>query len=190
MITGQINNFPIDNNNPITYNNRTDKPMNLPIEELITALNANTAALRDVLAASGTAPAPVAAAPEPAPEPAPKRTRKATAPVEVVVADEETPEIPETTTPTKVSTAPAKDDTPNVPAPVAPGQPEAGEHVDVDEVIAKINSTLKARMLSGDPDAVKQGFVTLRKKYGVERINELRNEPAKLLAVLAATEKL
>jgi len=156
--------------------------MNIPIDELITALNENTAALRAVLAASSATaaepPAKGKGKAKPAPEPEPDPT------------PEPEPEPEESLTPTKVTTAPAKDDTPHVAAPVAPGQPEAGEHVDVDEVLAQIQSTLKKKMLEGDAKVVQDAFVTIRKSYGVERINELKGEPSKLIAILKKTQAL
>lgn len=172
------------------------------ITELTAALKENTAALRDVLAASSADVKVVhTITPAPAPEPAKKgkAAKAAPAPVEQAApapapeetpAEATTPEPEPDLTPTKVPTAPAKDDTPHVPAPVAPGQPEAGEHVDVDEVLAQITSTLKKKMVDGDAKAVQDAFVVIRKGYNVERINELRSQPAKLLEVLRKTQAL
>jgi hypothetical protein len=151
------------------------------ITELIAALNANTAAH------TGTA----------APTPAPAKKGK-TAPLAVVepepepeTEEEEAPEEVTTPTPTPAKGGKAKD-TPNVPAKAAPapGQPEAGEHVDPDEVIAQIQTAVKAKMLSGDPEAVKAAWTAVQKGFGITRVAELRNDPAKLLEALAKAKAL
>lgn len=106
---------------------------------------------------------------------------------------------PETTeevtdlTPTKVAAPKPVDDTPNVPAsaPPSPGQPVAGEHVDTDEVIAQINSIVKGKLMAGDTALKKAQWEKIRKdKYGVDRISELKSQPAKLLAALADAKAL
>ena len=160
------------------------------LEDLITAINENTAALRDVLA-SGTAPTnvvPIAAeklAEKPAKPAKASKPTPATAPVAEVAPDEEE----ETPTPTPTPAAKATD-TPHVPAPSAPGQPAAGEYVDVDEVISKIQATVKAKLMKGDTEQLKKDWETIRKSYGVDRITELRNDPAKLLDALKKAEAL
>jgi hypothetical protein len=155
------------------------------ITELIAALNANTAAH------TGTA------APTPAPAPVAAKKSKA-APLAVVepepepeTEEEEAPEEVTTPTPTPAKGGKAKD-TPNVPAKAAPapGQPEAGEHVDPDEVIAQIQTAVKAKMLSGDPEAVKAAWTAVQKGFGITRVAELRNDPAKLLEALAKAKAL
>lgn len=146
------------------------------ITELIAALNANTAAH------TGTA----------APTVAPKKGKLAVvAPEPEPETEEETPEEVTTPTPTPTKTAKAKD-TPNVPAKSAPapGQPEAGEHVDVDETISAIQAAVKAKMLAGDPEAVKAAWTAVQKGFGIARVAELRNDPAKLLDALAKAKAL
>lgn len=94
-------------------------------------------------------------------------------------------------TPTKVDAPKAAKDTPHVPAPSVPGQPQANEHVDVDEVISSINTLVKAALQSAeDVAAVKKQWETIRKGYGVDRISDLLNDPASLLAALAQAKKL
>jgi len=155
------------------------------IEQLIAehtaALKENTAALRENTAAltgGNTA--------------APKKGK--TAPL-AVVADHEpeegTPE--EVATPTPVATKGTKAaDTPHVPAKSAPapGQPDAGEHVDPDEVIASVQATVKAKMLQGDPEKVKTAWTAILKGYGIARVADLRNDPARLLDALAKAKAL
>ena len=101
------------------------------------------------------------------------------------------PEVTDTT-PTKVEVAKVVDDTPNVPAAhVEPGQPAAAEHVDVDEVLAQINKIVKGKLMSGDTAIMKNKWEQIRKgKYGVERMSDLRNDPAKLLAALEDAKAL
>jgi len=156
------------------------------IEQLIAehtaALLANTAALRENTAAlTGTA-APAATKPA---------KGKPLAVVELPEPEEEPAEEVTTPTPTPTKGAKAKD-TPNVPAKSAPapGQPEAGEHVDVDETIAQIQATVKSKMLKDDPEAVKAAWGAVQKGYGIARVAELRNDPAKLLEALAKAKAL
>lgn len=148
------------------------------LTKLIEALNANTAAH------TGTA----------APTVAPKKGKLAVvAPEPEPETEEETPEEVTTPTPTPTPTKTAKaKDTPNVPAKSAPapGQPEAGEHVDVDETIAAIQAAVKAKMLAGDPEAVKAAWTAVQKGFGIARVAELRNDPAKLLDALAKAKAL
>ena len=155
------------------------------ITELIAALNANTAAHAGT-AAPTAVEAPVAA------------KKGKTAPLAVVAEEPEAGSVPdpgltdtEVPTPTPAKGAKAKD-TPNVPAKSAPapGQPEAGEHVDPDEVIAQIQAAVKAKMLSGDPEAVKAAWTAVQKGFGIARVAELRNDPAKLLEALAKAKAL
>ena len=148
------------------------------LTELIAALNANTAAHLGT-----AAPTPATAkkgklavvAPEPEPE----------------TEEDEAPEEVNTPTPTPAKGAKTKD-TPNVPAKSAPapGQPEAGEHVDPDEVIAQIQAAVKAKMLSGDPETVKAAWTAVQKGFGIARVAELRNDPARLLEALAKAKAL
>ena len=153
------------------------------ITELIAALNANTAAH---LGAANTA-APATSAPA---------TKKAKAAPAVVAPEEPAPEeaptvTAETPTPTPAKAAKAAD-TPHVPAAAAPapGQPDAGEHVDPDEVISSIQATVKAKMLAGDPDTVKAAWTAVQKGFGIARVAELRNDPARLLEALAKAKAL
>ena len=165
--------------------------MNIQLQELIDAITENTKALRDVLAASGTA-APEVEAPKKAPKKA--KLEVVTPEPEPVITESEMESFPTTDeelTPTPTPAPAAKaDDTPHVPAPTTPGQPEAGEYVDVDEVISKIQKTVKDKMMSGDTESVKKTWETIRKGYGIDRIAELRNEPAKLLEALAKAQSL
>jgi hypothetical protein len=98
--------------------------------------------------------------------------------------------------PTKIEKKPAKKtavaDTPSVPSrDNEPGGPVAGEHVDVDEVLAEITATVRKKITeSADPDAVKNAWSAVREKLGAERISDLKSEPAKLLQALAAAKKL
>ena len=158
---------------------------------LTEALNENTAAIKQHIAALGTAekPAPKKPAAKPPvvlpdPEPEPE------APTAEEPAAEE---VEETLVPTKVAVKTKASDTPNVPAMRQPdaGQPEAGEHVDVDEVIAQINSTVKSKLLkAADPEPLKTKWATIRKAYGVDRIADLRGNPAALLKALAQAKAL
>jgi hypothetical protein len=98
--------------------------------------------------------------------------------------------------PTKIEKKPAKKtavaDTPSVPSrDNEPGGPVAGEHVDVDEVLAEITATVRKKITeSADPDAVKNAWSAVREKLGAERISDLKSKPAKLLQALAAAKKL
>ena len=159
------------------------------LQELTQALKDNTAAINTMLAAGETKPEkPVAkkakaAKPEPTPEPTPEPE------------PEPEPEQPEVinTTPTKVAVTKAVDDTPSVPAKTPPeqGQPIAAEHVDVDEVLAQINTIVKGKLMSGDTAAMRNKWEQIRKgKYGVDRMSDLKNDPAKLIAALADAKAL
>jgi hypothetical protein len=159
------------------------------LKEHIAALNANTEALNANTAAHlGTASA--------APAPAAKKAKAApavAAPEEPTPPDTPAPEEPETPTPTPTPAKAAKAaDTPHVPAAAAPapGQPDAGEHVDPDEIISSIQATVKAKMLAGDPDAVKAAWTAVQKGFGIARVAELRNDPARLLEALAKAKAL
>ena len=126
------------------------------------AVNANTAALEGKACLTGS----------------PKAT---------TVAEAATP------TPTKTkATKPPVDDTPSVPAAAAPapGQPVAAEHVDVDETIAQIQTVVKKKMMEGVAADVKAAWTEVLKGYGVPRIAELRNDPAKLVEALGKANAL
>jgi len=100
---------------------------------------------------------------------------------------------PVTPTPTKTkATKPPVDDTPSVPAAAAPapGQPVAAEHVDVDETIATIQTVVKKKMMEGVAADVKAAWTEVLKGYGVPRIAELRNDPAKLVEALGKANAL
>lgn len=169
------------------------------IQELTEALNENTAAIKQHIAALGAAPATVAApapakkAPtkklevvaDPEPEPEPEEAEE--------TVEEETPEPEPDLTPTKVAVKTKSNDTPNVPSKghTPDGQPTAGEHVDVDEVIAQINATVKGKLLkAADPEPLKVKWAGIRKAYGVDRIADLRGNPAALLKALAQAKAL
>ena len=159
----------------------------MPIETELAAntaaLKENTAALLAFVAASGT---PVKSAkatltvvePEPQTEPAPEPQTEIALPAK----------IEKKTTPKKVAVA----DTPSVPSrDNEPGGPVAGDHVDVDEVLAEITAIVRQKITeSADPDKVKTAWTGVREKLGVERISDLKSEPAKLLQALAAAKKL
>jgi hypothetical protein len=89
----------------------------------------------------------------------------------------------------------AADDTPSVQPKVAePGAPAAGEHVDVDEVIAEIGEIVKQKIVAaaatGEDDAVKEAWGKVREGFKVARIGELKGRPADLLKALAAAKAL
>lgn len=166
--------------------------------QLISALQENTAALK------GTLAIPVTEKPEAPSEPEKRKRAAKLAVVEPPVEeppapaaedddDDDTPTlvVDGTLSPTKVEAPKAAKDTPHVPAPSIPGQPQANEHVDVDEVISSINALVKAALQSAeDVAAVKKQWETIRKGYGVDRISDLRTNPAALLAALAQAKKL
>ena len=132
------------------------------LNELIQALRENTAALQ---ARSNSAPHE---SPEDAPE-----------------------VISEDTRPTPVATKKVKAGTPSIPAKVVtPNQPEAADHVDVDEVIAEIQSVVKRKMVEGKPEEVKTAWTTVLKGYGIPRIAELRNDPVRLVEALGKAKEL
>jgi hypothetical protein len=96
-------------------------------------------------------------------------------------------------TPTRVDSKPITDDTPHVAAKTPPmaGQPVAGEHVDVDEVISDINSIVKSKLLKADDlEASKKKWAGIRGAYKVERVSDLRNNPAALLDLLEKAKNL
>jgi hypothetical protein len=144
------------------------------------ALKENTAAFLAFVAASGT----------------PAKVSKAA----LTVVEPEPPSDPEPQTeialPTKIEKKPAKKtavaDTPSIPSrDNEPGGPVAGEHVDVDEVLAEITAIVRQKITeSADPEKVKTAWTGVREKLGVERISDLKSEPAKLLQALAAAKKL
>jgi hypothetical protein len=154
------------------------------IEDIIAkhteALNANTEAIKAHTAALLGTPVKEESA-----KPAPKGKVKPT-----VVPEPEEPEAD--MTPTKVEVKKKLDDTPNVPSKTAPapGQPDAAEHVDVDETIAQVQSIVKRKLDEGDAAAVKVAWQAVLKKFGVPRVAELRNDPARLLQALAAAKAL
>lgn len=159
----------------------------MPLETEIVKLTAAVEKLTAVLEAAGT-PAnvtPIKVAPAPDAE--------APAPGEI-----ELPDKIERKAPAKKAAkeAPAAtDDTPSVPAKTAePGGPAAAEHVDEDEVIAEIMQVVKAKITEataiGEGDGVKEAWTAIRKKFGVERISELKGRPADLLAALKAAQGL
>ena len=153
----------------------------MPLETEIEKLTAAVEKLTAVLEAAGT-PAnvtPITAAPKSAPAAAEEPEPAAT------------PGKPGKKTPGKAAAA---DDTPAVPSNDREAGPQAAEHVDEDEVIAKIMGVVKAKITEaaaiGEGDGVKDAWTAIRKKFGVERINELKGRPADLLAALKAAEGL
>ena len=148
------------------------------LQELTQALKENTAAINSLLAAGDTKPAP----------------KKAKAVAVAVEQEPVTDTAPVTdTTPTKVAVTKTVDDTPSVPSvvPPQPGQPIAADHVDVDEVLSQINTIVKGKLMSGDTASMKTKWEQIRKgKYGVDRMSDLKNDPAKLLAALADAKAL
>lgn len=119
-------------------------------------------------------------------------------PTLTVVTDEQEPEAPapepttDLGTPTKVAAPKRKAaTTPSVPAVQQDSNlPPADEHVDVDETIAQINALVKSKMMSGNTADVKAQWASIRGAYGVERVSDLRDEPAKLLQLLAKAKAL
>jgi hypothetical protein len=155
----------------------------MPIETELAAntaaLKENTAALLAFVIASGTAARAcglTTVEPEPQTEAEPQ--------TEIAL-----PTKIEKKAPTKKT---AVADTPSIPSrDNEPGGPVAGEHVDVDEVLAEITAIVRQKITeSADPEKVKTAWTGVREKLGVERISDLKSEPAKLLQALAAAKKL
>ena len=165
------------------YNN-TDTVMSLETELAANtaALKENTAALLAVLAAS---PAGVPANVTPIKPAAAPASEDIEIPAKI---ERKAPGRP------KAAAAPADDDTPSVPAVTEPGAPPAGEHVDVDEVVAEIGEIVKQKIIAaaetGEDDEVKAAWGKIREGFGVARIGELKNRPADLLKALAAAKGL
>ena len=157
----------------------------MPIETELAAntaaLKENTAALLAFVIASGTAARAcglTTVEPEPQTEAEPEPQTEIALPAK----------IEKKTTPKKAAVA----DTPSVPSrDNEPGGPVAGDHVDVDEVLAEITAIVRQKITeSADPEKVKTAWTGVREKLGVERISDLKSEPAKLLQALAAAKKL
>ncbi len=149
------------------------------IDALTEAIKENTEELRKFNAGQASAPKTKTAKSKTAKT---KQAKPAPA-ADPEPAAEPEPEV--TPTPTPVA-APAADDTPNVPGVQEPGQPEAGEHIDVDEVVGEINGLVKAALVSADDvGAKKKEWAAIRSAYGVERVAELKSNPAALMEVLA-----
>ena len=165
------------------YNN-TDTVMSLETELAANtaALKENTAALLAVLAAS---PAGVPANVTPIKPAAAPASEDIEIPAKI---ERKAPGRP------KAAAAPADDDTPSVPAVTEPGAPPAGEHVDVDEVVAEIGEIVKQKIIAaaetGEDDEVKAAWGKIREGFGVARIGELKNRPADLLKALKAAKAL
>ncbi len=154
------------------------------LKELIATQKEQTAALKENTAALLGKSEPAAPA---------KKSKPTPAPAPIAALPDPEPEEVTDLTPTKVAVTKSVDDTPNVPAsaPPSPGQPVAAEHVDVDEVLAQINSIVKGKLVAGDTALKKAQWEKIRKdKYGVDRISELKSQPAKLLAALADAKAL
>jgi hypothetical protein len=155
----------------------------MPIETELAAntaaLKENTAALLAFVIASGTAARACGLTTvEPQTEAEPEPQKEIALPAK----------IEKKTTPKKAAVA----DTPSVPSrDNEPGGPVAGDHVDVDEVLAEITAIVRQKITeSADPEKVKTAWTGVREKLGVERISDLKSEPAKLLQALAAAKKL
>ena len=59
------------------------------------------------------------------------------------------------------------------------------------EQLAEITAIVRQKITeSADPEKVKTAWTGVREKLGVERISDLKSEPAKLLQALAAAKKL
>jgi len=164
------------------------------IQELTEALRENTAAIKQsqsqtvVVEAAKPAAAKKAPAKKPEVLPDPEPETEETQEDETIDPAEDF-----TVTPTKVSAPARQDDTPNVPSKGRnpDGSALAAEHVDVDEVIAEINATVKGKLLkAADPEPLKEKWATIRKGYGVDRIADLRGNPAQLLAALIQAKAL
>lgn len=172
------------------------------LKQLTEALIENTAAIKQHIAVLGATPTPA-----PAAEPAKPAAKKSAAKKPEVMPDPEPEEIeepaseettepepePEVITPTKVAAPKRQDDTPNVPSTGRnpDGSALAAEHVDVDEVIAEINATVKGKLMkAADPEVLKDKWSSIRKGYGVDRIADLKGNPAQLLAALKQAKAL
>ena len=179
--------FPIFPLLPHQHYNNTSTVM--PLEQ---ELAANTAAMKELTAAILAASA--------APGSIPANVTPITPAAKAPVAASEDIELPEkierkpATKKAKEAAAPV-DDTPSVPAAaVEPGAPAAGEHVDVDEVIAEIGEIVKQKILAaaetGEDDAVKTAWSKVREGFGIARVGELKSRPADLVKALAAAKAL
>lgn len=161
-------------------------PLETEIAALTAAVKENSDLLRQCLTASTTLPAnvtPIA----PAAAPAPATTGEVELPEKI---ERKGPGRPK-----KEAPAAPVDDTPSIPAANPdPSGPVAGEHVDVDEIIARINEVVKGKVVAaaetGEDEEVKNAWAAVRAKYGVARISELKDQPAKLLAALKDAEAL
>jgi hypothetical protein len=163
------------------------------LKQLTEALIENTAAIKQsqsqtvvVEAAKPTAKKTPAKKPEVLPDPEPE-TEETQEDGTIDPAEDFT------VTPTKVSSPARQDDTPNVPSTGRnpDGSALAAEHVDVDEVIAEINATVKGKLMkAADPEVLKDKWSSIRKGYGVDRIADLKGNPAQLLAALKQAKAL
>jgi hypothetical protein len=170
------------------------------LKQLTEALIENTAAIKQHIAVLGATPTPTSAA-EPvkpaAKKPAAKKPEVMPDPepegIEEPAPEETTEPEPEVITPTKVAAPKRQDDTPNVPSTGRnpDGSALAAEHVDVDEVIAEINATVKGKLMkAADPEVLKDKWSSIRKGYGVDRIADLKGNPSQLLAALKQAKAL
>lgn len=155
-------------------------PLETELAANTAAIKENTAALLAVLAAS------------PAGNVVPMKAPAAAPASEDIVLPEK---IERKTAPaTKKAKEAPVDDTPSVPAVTEPGAPPAGEHVDVDEVVAEIGEIVKQKIIAaaetGEDDEVKAAWGKIREGFGVARIGELKNRPADLLKALKAAKGL
>ena len=167
-------------------------PLETELAKLTAAVEANTEALRAVLAASGSVADVKIVHTITQAKP---KGKPAAAPVAEEPGEEETAEAEEIVLPAKIvkKAAPAPaDDTPSIPSnDNAADGPQADEHVDVDEILSQITGIVKNKIVSSsDPDATKTAWAAVRTKLGAERISDLKSERAKLLQALAAAKKL
>lgn len=153
------------------------------IATLTAAVNANTEALYALLNAPKSAPACSAA---------------------VDTSTEEVSAVEETSKKKKAPKPPQKsqeDVTPAVepepepeaqPEPETTPEPAADIEIDEEAVLKEITETVKQKILSSkkDPARTKAEWMTIREKFGVGVISELKGQPAKILEALALARML
>lgn len=176
------------------------------IAKLTEAIEANTAVLREILAAGGCSTStnviPLA---EAAPKPQGKKSKAAPVEPEPTPGPEPTPaaaeqEISEETVPTKVVTTESGDDRPQVdefvdPLDTPPAPPKEAQ-VSPEEIISRITETWKTMLTGADPATkieLKDAFPQLREKWGLkegEKLATLSDKPENLLGLLRDIEAL
>lgn len=162
------------------------------LKKLTAALEENTAALRETLAAAGCA-----STPDPTPKKPGKKQAKAKEPEpEPEKAEEEAPE----SEPEKAEEeAPAAEDTKHESGDDRPQMAEFEDPIDTptqptgpnaEAVITEITETWKAKMLAADADgkaALKEEFPKLREKWGLgpdDKLIALKDKPENLVGLL------